>query len=101
MNQQGHRFINVIAYVGILFFLPLVLIPKSRISRFHANQGLVLLLLGVAGNAAIALFPFLKGFVYSIFNLGLFILMIIGMYRAWNFQLKPLPLIGSIHLIRQ
>ena len=50
-TQQFHpqdisdgKAMSILAYFGILFFLPLVVCPQSRFGRFHANQGLILLL---------------------------------------------------------
>ena len=99
MNDKGFKFVNIIAYCGILFFIPLVLTPQSRIGRFHANHGLVLLLTGVVGNFIIALLPFFGRFTYTLFNLALFALMVSGMYHAWQGIRKPLPLIGKIKII--
>ena len=39
---------SALAYVGILFFLPLVICPDSKKGRFHANQGLVLFIMSMA-----------------------------------------------------
>ena len=35
-------------YIPILFWLPLAVCPNSRFGRFHANQGLVMFLFGIA-----------------------------------------------------
>lgn len=99
MNQNGQRLVNMLAYLGILFFLPLVFEPKSKIARFHANQGLVLLLLIVAANGIFYVVPFLGGLLSWLLNVVLFFLMISGMYHAFLFHKKPLPLIGGIVLI--
>lgn len=99
MNQNGHRLINMLAYLGILFFLPLVFEPKSKIGRFHANQGLVLFLLGVAANIIFHFLPILGGLFSWLVNLVLLIAIIYGMYHAFYERMKPLPLIGKIILI--
>ena len=38
------------AYIGFLVLVPLIAVPKSKFARFHANQGLVLLIGEVAYN---------------------------------------------------
>ena len=43
-DTQDAKIWSILAYFGILFFLPLVCAPQSRFGRFHANQGLILLL---------------------------------------------------------
>lgn len=58
----------------ILFFLPLVASPDSPFGRFHANQGLVLLLFALIGSFVLSiipiigwfLLPFLASFVLSL-----------------------------------
>ena len=37
-------FFAPIAYMAILFFVPILIKPKSAFAKYHANQGLVLLL---------------------------------------------------------
>ena len=42
------KVMSALAYLWILFFLPLVVCPDSKFGRYHANQGLVLLLAAVS-----------------------------------------------------
>lgn len=44
-----------LAYTGTLFWLPLLACPGSKEARYHANQGLWLLILSVAGCTGIRL----------------------------------------------
>ena len=99
MNQHGHRFVNMLAYLGILFFLPLVFEPQSKIGRFHANQGLVLLLIGVAANILFHFIPLFGGLFSWLLNLVLLIAIVYGMFHAFYGRMKPLPIIGKIVLI--
>ena len=41
---QSNKVWAVLAYLGILFFLPLVACKDSRFGKFHANQGFALFL---------------------------------------------------------
>ena len=41
-DAQENKVVYMLAYLGILFFLPLVSTPNSKIGRVHANQGLLL-----------------------------------------------------------
>ena len=43
-DAQDAKIWSVLAYFGILFFLPLVAVPNSAYGKFHANQGLILLI---------------------------------------------------------
>ena len=38
----------VLAYFGILVLIPILAAKESKFARFHANQGLILLITGVA-----------------------------------------------------
>lgn len=44
-DAQDAKIWSILAYFGILFFLPLVGVPNSAYGKFHANQGLILLIL--------------------------------------------------------
>ncbi|MDD4493446.1 MAG: zinc-ribbon domain-containing protein [Eubacteriales bacterium] len=110
-NTQENTVVNVLAYLGILFFLPLVACPESKSGRFHANQGLILLIVSILGSIALsivtALFAaislwlvFIPTLLSSIFGLGILALVIIGMINAGKGEEKPLPLIGSITIIK-
>lgn len=103
-NNKG---MSVLAYIGILFLIPLLACPNSKFARFHTNQGLVLFLLGVAigiVTAIIGLIPVI-GWIFgglisaagSIFTL---VLMIMGIVNAAQGQAKELPLIGKITLLK-
>lgn len=91
---------SALAYLGILFFLPLVLCPDSKFGRFHANQGLVLLLFGMGGSLVLGLIPLLGGFLVSAYGVLTFVLFVIGLVNTLNGKAKELPVIGSIHIIK-
>ena len=41
----------------IIFFLPLIACPDSRYGRFHANQALILFIVGLAGSIILSIIP--------------------------------------------
>lgn len=101
-----HKLVTLLAYLGILFFLPLVVNPKSKAGAFHANQGLVLLIFSIAGQVV---FKFLDIFLWylwpltnllqGIYGLVMLVLMIIGMVNAYKEEQKPLPIIGGTRIL--
>ncbi|MDD2362078.1 MAG: zinc ribbon domain-containing protein [Oscillospiraceae bacterium] len=111
VNQevQENKAIFILSY--ILFFLPLVSCPDSKIGRFHANQGLVLLITSVAGQIAVTILSSvllsiswglwaitsLIGWGWAIVVLAL---VIIGMVNANKGEQKPLPIIGKFKIIK-
>lgn len=103
--DSNDKVFGVLAYIGILFLVPL-LAGKTEFTRFHANQGLVLflaeLVLSVAGTV-LSFIPFV-GFVgviiTSLIGVVSLVFMIIGIVNAAQGQMKELPVIGSIKLIK-
>ncbi|MFD2673605.1 DUF4870 domain-containing protein [Marinicrinis sediminis] len=95
---QQDRVFAALAYV--LFFLPLLNQPPSRYSLFHANQGLMLLLVAIVVNIIGAFVPLIGWlFILPFGNLAVLILAIYGIIHALQGEKKPLPLIGQYHLL--
>jgi uncharacterized membrane protein len=107
-NQEikEHKGIFMLSYV--LFFLPLISCPTSKIGRFHANQGLVLLITSVAGNIAVSILSSLltwrlwaiTSFIGWAWGIVVLALIIIGMVNANKGEQKPLPVIGGFTIIK-
>ena len=100
VGEKDNKVIFILSY--ILFFLPLVACPTSKPGRFHANQGLVLLLTSVVGQIVISILSsifiaiswrlwFLGSVLSTVWYLGILALVIIGMIRAGKDEQKPLP----------
>ena len=99
------------ALAYILFFLPLVACPESRFGRFHANQGLLILIGAIGGGIALAILSailglisyyllFISSLLYVVLYVGLTVLVVMGIISAVNGQAKPLPLVGHIKIIK-
>ena len=76
----------------ILFFLPLVVCPDSPFGRYHANQGLLLLLLGMGGSVVLSIIPIIGGALATF--TGVFILGF-GLINGFTGKGKALPIIGK------
>lgn len=100
-NVDNTKAVAAVAYLGILFFVPLLTNPESDFARYHANQGLLLLITGLVVNILGPVLPVIGWFIIwplgSIFVLVLFVM---GLINALNGEKKPLPLIGGIQLIK-
>lgn len=95
----------------ILFFLPLIVCKDSRFGRFHANQGLLLLILSVAGYIVLSvittvlatitwrLFGFIS-LLYSLYGLFILAIAIYGLVNGLNGKAKELPVIGKFRIIK-
>ena len=109
MNSNDKAF-SVLGYIGILFLIPL-LAGKTEYTRFHANQGLVLFIADVVLGIAIGIINGILGFVpfvgslvaglaSGVLSLAIFVMMIIGIVHAAQGEMKPLPIIGGIQIIK-
>ena len=102
-DVQQNKVMAVLAYIGILFLVPLLAAPNSQYARFHTNQGLVLFLFDIVVGiltAFLAFIPFIGLIVSSLLGLGVFVLMILGIVNAATGKANELPLIGKIRIIK-
>ena len=106
-GEQQKKLVAALSYVfGILFFLPLVMYPDDEFAKFHANQGLAVLLTAIIGEAVfgvLSIIPVLKvvfGILCGVFGALILILCILGVVNAVNGEKKELPLIGKIRLLK-
>ncbi|MEK8131153.1 hypothetical protein WMW72_24925 [Paenibacillus filicis] len=95
---KTHKAVAAASY--ILFFLPLLAARQSPFAMYHSNQGLVLLLTAIACNIVLGLIPLLGLLLVPLANLGILVLAILGILNAVNGYTKPLPLIGSLTILR-
>ena len=83
-----------------IFFLPLIAAPESKFAKFHANQGLLLLILGVAGNLILGMIPILGWLLMVPFGILVLVLGIIGLMNGFGGKVKELPMIGKFRIIK-
>ncbi len=84
----------IVAY--IIFFIPLLTESKNNpFVKFHVKQGLVLFISGVIVGIINSILPWRLWIISRLFNLGLLVLMVIGIMNASKGEQKPLPVIGK------
>lgn len=104
-DVEKNKVFGVLAYIGILWLVPLLAAKDSPFARYHCNQGLVLFLGAIAAWVAtiildmiLIFIPVLGWFLMILLHVGLIVgilaLAIIGIINAANGLCKPLPLIG-------
>lgn len=103
-NPETVKWMSALAY--LLFFMPLIVVPDSEKGKFHANQGLTLLIASIA----IGIVSGFLGFIPFIGWLGAIlgwlggaactILAIIGIINALNNEERKLPIIGDYTFLR-
>ena len=110
-EAQMKKGMAILAYFGILFLIPLFAAKNDPFARYHTNQGLVLfifmvifnILSNVLTSILIEISPMLTlivSGVFGILTLLLCIFALIGIIRAAKGQMKPLPIIGGIRILK-
>jgi uncharacterized membrane protein len=84
----------------ILFFLPLLTCPDSQFGKFHANQGLLILILSVIGSIILSIIPFIGWVLLPFFTIAVLVVAIIALVNTINGKAKELPIIGKFRLLK-
>lgn len=108
-DVEQNKLLAVLSYFSILVVLPIFLAKESKFARFHANQGLILLIATMGWQFASSMLtvalsrfwwqlrfvlPF-TGIVYLLLLACFFI----GVANALNGKAKELPLIGKFRIL--
>ena len=106
----NNRAVAALSYLGLLVLVPIFAARESRFARFHASQGLTLLIVSVAYGIVSSMLAFAVlavswqlSFVVGLIRLTRLVipvLAIAGAVNAFNGQAKELPVIGKIKLLR-
>ena len=108
-DAQDNKIMGILAYLGILVLVPILAAKDSPFAKFHANQGLIILIAWIALNVVLFILSFIFAFVFSSFflyrifqllyglaGLGYAVLAIIGIIGANNGETKELPVVGNL-----
>ena len=108
-DVEKNKVMAILAYIGILVLVPLLAAKDSPFARYHANQGLVLLIVAFCGGIVLGILGFISAFlgpvacVVMIVNLCFFVavlaFVIMGIINAAGGKMKPLPVIGTLFTI--
>ncbi len=109
-DMKSNKVVNTLAYLGITFWLPL-LGEQTPDKRFHANQGLLILILSIVlgilspvAGLIFSLIPFLgpvlAGLLNACISLAMLFYVLFGIINTVNDKAKELPLIGKITLLK-
>lgn len=96
-DQNDRKMFAILAYLGILVFVPFFIRKDDPFVKFHIKQGFVLLVLWMFYFFVLTAFPFFWAAAYYLLNLFSFlilILMVVGIVNVLNDKEKELPLIG-------
>lgn len=103
---QQNKAMNILAYISWLVLIPIFAAKESKSARFNANQGLVLAIgetaIGIL-SSILAWIPYV-GWLFSLIlwlaNAGFAILAILGIVNSAKGQVKELPIIGKIKILK-
>lgn len=98
-NDQSNTILfSILSYIGILWLIPLLVEKNDKVVRFHVNQGIVLFIFDIIGSIAVGILSaifvfipvisFLGVVIASLFGILCFVLMIIGIVNAANWNCK-------------
>ena len=97
---QDNKIWGALSYLGILFFLPLVVNGgSSKFGRFHANQAFILLIADIIGGVLSSLLgkiPVLGSVLSALISLLLLAYTLFGIITAGSGKAKELPFIGGL-----
>lgn len=110
LMDSNEKVFGILAYLGWLVLIP-ILAGKSEFSKFHANQGLVIAIAATAIGFVMGilivvvglLVPILGVLLYALtglVSLAFLVLEIMGIVNAAQGQMKPLPIIGEIKILK-
>lgn len=111
-DVEQNKVFGILAYLGLLVLVPIFAAKDSQYARFHANQGLVLLIFGIVANVVIRIFrfslfiiPFVAATLSTLLAVAVgileLVLTILGIVNACTGEAKKLPVIGGIKILPQ
>ncbi len=95
-DVEKNKILGVLAYIWILFLVPLLAAKDSRFARFHALQGAALFVVGVGVSFIEWILPYGLWMLGRLLWLGVVALAIVGIINALQGRGRPLPLIGGL-----
>ena len=102
-DAQDNKVMGILAYLGILVLVPILAAKESPFARFHANQGLLLLIANVAFCIIYYILMFISltlGMIFSILSIGFIVFIVIGIINAVKGEMKELPIIGKYRILK-
>lgn len=92
--EQKNTLMGVLCYLGPLVIVPFIMAKDDHFVKFHIKQGLVLLVISLIVWALSMTFWQFYAF-YQIINLGVLVLVILGIINVVQGKTAELPLVGQ------
>ena len=91
---------DIVAYITIIGWLIAYFAGNKEESKFHLNQALVLDVAEIVLSLLARIFGGVLGWIFSIIDIVLFILWIIGLVHAVKGEDKAVPILGGIQILK-
>lgn len=101
-DVSANKVMAVLSYFGLLVLIPILAAKNSPYARFHANQGLILLIasfLAKIVSEALDLIPVAGILLGGALELLSFAYLILGVVNACTGKAKELPIIGKFKIL--
>ena len=92
--QQQNMLMGILCYLGPLVIVPFIMAKDDHFVKFHIRQGLVLLIMSLIVWALSMTFWQFYAF-YQILNLGILVLIVLGIVNVVQGKMAELPLVGQ------
>lgn len=92
---HNRTLMGILSYLGILVVIPLMMAKDDSFVKFHAKQGLVLAIIGVA-TWFVGMYMWSLWAILNLVNLAVIILSIIGIVNVVNGKENEIPVVGSL-----
>ena len=96
---EDNKLMAVLAYLGILFLVPLFAAKESMFAQFHTNQGIIMAIVGFA-NCILAMIPILGWIAAPLIGLCHLALTVLGIVNVCTGKAKELPIIGKYKILK-
>ena len=96
---EDNRVLSVLCYFGMAVVIPLVAKPNSPFVRYHANQGIVMIIVAVM-LTVVNIVPILGWIVSGVGFIILIVCAICGIINALKGRMKPMPIIGKYTVLK-
>ena len=109
---EDNKLMAVLSYLGILVLIPILAAKDSPFAKFHATQGLNLLIVSVAwsivsgiigailGAIGVTFLSVLWSIITWLVSIVIFLTMVIGIINAAQGKAKELPIIGGFRILK-
>lgn len=116
-DWRANKVYGILAYISLLVLVTIFAAPKeSRYSRYHANQGLTLCIVGIGGSVVLTILSAILfavspwtvylaiGAIMTILRIALWVFVVIlavmGIINANGNVQKPLPVLGKFQILK-